>query len=177
MSIYGNPVMMGGSGGGGGGIAPSIYGELFKSAFVSKTSGDRFYRDNRYFTRNSAEPIIVVGAAWFVSGSISYSGYGVISFSSAGVTGTYTQYGKLSSASKKTTPNGTDYWFQYQEGMYPPSTANGKMKIVFNTNGTLEFIIDASQIVWDNSSSFVGDADLITAMNALIDSVYQTYYA
>lgn len=158
----------------------AVAAELCKYAVLSKTSEDKFTRSNRYFTRNSNEPIIAMSAAYFDTDgtTILYSGYGCVSFSSSGVSGTYTSYGDLTGLAKKTTPNGTDYWIQCMTSMIPPSTSSNRVQINYDSTSQLYFAVDSSKIVLNaETGAFVGSADLISAMYALIDSVYQTYYA
>lgn len=172
--------------GGGGGISEvSIYGKLLKCCLLSTDSTDQFNRSDRWFKRNSNEPIIVLGSSFFSSGSMSYTGYAVISFTGTAVTGTYSSYGDLSGVLKTgTTPLGTTFYVQQMNGMYPPSVASNKIKIQYghnnnyNTDSILEFIMDDTKLInVANTATFLGDTELLNAFYTLIDSVYQSYYA
>lgn len=174
-----SPVTVNVSGGGGSDLM--AIGELMKYAVLSNTSNDRFTRNGRWFNRNSSEPVIVLGAAYITGTTIEYSGYGVICFSSAGLTGTYSEYGELANITKGTTPKGTDYWVTHMYGMWPPSADSGKLKIECGSSTRVianEFVIDATKVILNcYTFDFVGDSDLIAALNDMIDAVYQEYYA
>lgn len=167
---------------GGGGSDLMDVGELMKYAVLSNTSNDRFTRNGRWFNRNSSEPVIVLGAAYFTGTTIAYTGYGVVCFSSSGLTGTYSENGYLTNIGNRTTPKGTEYWFSCMYGMFPPSADSGKLKIECGSSSarvvTHEFVIDITKVMFNcNTLDFVGDSDLIAALNDMIDAVYQEYYA
>jgi hypothetical protein len=163
--------------GGGSSVDLSIYAELFKYVLLSDHYGDFFQRYNRNFTRNSAEPIIMLCGGYFSDSSLIYTGYCAVSFSSSGVSGTYSSYGDLAGITEKITPSGTHYWVQAMNGMYPPSTASGLTQ--FNVGNNQNYIYaDASGLIIDaGTKNLYGSNDLISAMNALIDAIYLKYYA
>lgn len=157
----------------------SAYGTLFKYCLLSTDSTDQFNRNDRWFKRNSSEPIIVLGSAFFTSGSMVYTGYAVISFTGTAVTGTYSSYGDLNTPMSAITPAGTTFYIQQMNGMYPPSTASNKLKLQFgnNTQNVLEFVIDDTKLIHNaGTDTLGGDSDLLQAFYKFIDSVYQMYY-
>lgn len=161
----------------------SVYGTLFKYCLLSTDSTDQFNRDNRWFKRNSNEPIIVLGSAFYSSGSMAYTGYAVINFTGTAVTGTYSSYGDLNAPIMATTPLGTTFYIQQMNGMYPPSMSSNKIKIQYGTNSNnaqnvLEFVIDDTKLIHNaGTGTLGGDSDLLQAFYTFIDSVYQKYYA
>ena len=163
--------------GGGSSVDLSDYAELFKYVCLSDHSGDTFIRSSRNFTRNTAEPILALCVAYLSNGAATYTGYAVIAFASGIISGTYTSYGGLVGSTAKTTPNGTPYWVQIMEGTFPPSTANNRTQ--FNVgNNQMYIYADVGGLVIDGESkSLYGNADMISALNALIDAIYLKYYA
>jgi len=163
---------------GGGTSYSSNVGNLFKYVIMSNKSGDKFIRNDRWFSRNTNEPIIVLSAAYCSGTTINYSGYAVISFSSTGVTGTSNYYGELGSSTKKTTAFGTDYWVQLMNGMYPPSVSNGKVRFEYNSSNVIEFVVNMTTLMIDaDTKDTIGDPGLIAELEKLIDAMYEEYYA
>lgn len=163
--------------GGGSSVDLSDYAELFKYVCLSDHSGDKFIRSSRYFTRNTAEPILALCAAYLSGGAAAYTGYAVIAFTNSIISGTYTSYGDLVGLTAKTTPNGTPYWVQVMNGMYPPSTANGWTQFNVGNNQMNIYTDVGGLIINGETKSLYGNADMISAMNALIDAIYLKYYA
>jgi hypothetical protein len=153
--------------------------ELFRHIMFSNSASDRVQRSDRWFQRNTSEPVLFLSAGYIQNNSIAYSGYAAISFSSDGITGTSDTYGGLVGITQKTTPNGTSYYLQKMNGMYPPNVDYGMVKFKYATNN-YEFVLvpSASTIAIDaGSMDFIGNQNLISLMYALIDSMYQEYYS
>lgn len=163
--------------GGGSSVDLSDYAELFKYVCLSDHSGDKFIRSSRYFTRNTAEPILALCLAYLSGGTAVYTGYAVIAFASGIISGTYTSYGGLVGSTSKTTPNGTPYWVQIMEGAFPPSTANNQTQFNVGNNQMYIYADVGGLIINGDTKSLYGNADMISAMNALIDAIYLKYYA
>lgn len=161
-----------------GGLSASV-GELFRYIMFSNSASDRVERVDRWFQRDSNEPVLFLGGVFLENGSIAYSGYAVISFSADGITGTNSSYGDLSNLAQKTTPNGISYYVQQMYGMYPPRADSGKVKFMYaSTNYEFVLVPSESTILVDgNTQDFIGNQDLISLMYSLIDSMYQEYYA
>lgn len=175
-----SPVTVNVSGGGGGGLSASV-GELFRHIMFSNSANDRVSRSDRYFQRNTNEPVLFLCGAYYNGSTIAYTGYAAISFSSSGVTGTYSSYGDLTGVVEKTTPSGTTYYVQIMNGMYPISTDSNLVKFrynSFNNNYLLSYVFDSSSIfVNGGDKEFVGSQTLIDSMYSMIDAMYQEYYA
>lgn len=160
------------------GLSASV-GELFRHIMFSNSATDMVRRGDRWFQRNTSEPVIFLSAAFLQSDSIAYTGYAGISFSANGITGTNGSYGDLVSPTQKITPSGTLYYAQHMNGMYPPGTDTGKLRFMYaSINYELVLVPNISSIFVDASNSdFRGDQNLISLMYTLIDSMYQEYYS
>ena len=163
--------------GGGGSILP--FTALSKYVLVSTNSGDKMTRRDRYFTRTSGEPILMLSAAYLQNKAIAYSGYAAIAFSSSGVPGTFSSYGNLTDWTEKVTPNGTSYWIGYMNGMYPPSESSGFVQFDYGSPaGTLKYVISMDKLVINASTRTpIGDESLKMALYGLIDAIYTEYYS
>ena len=154
-------------------------GELFRHIMFSNSASDKVQRSDRWFHRDTNEPVLFVSGAVLENGSIAYTGYAAISFSANGITGTNNQYGNLVEITQKVTPNGTSYYVQTMYGMYPTSTDSGRLRFMY-ASSNYEFILvpSLSSIVFNHvTKDFIGDQNLISLMYTLIDAMYQEYYS
>lgn len=160
-----------------GGISANIC-ELFRHIMYSNSANDRVVRSDRYFQRNTSEPVLFLPSAHMANNSIAYSGYAGISFSSSGITGTYGSFGNLTGITEKVTPRGTTYYVEVMNGMYPPSVDSGVVQFLYNgTNYVFRYIPNISYILVDGASKdLVGNQSLVDNLYSLIDAMYSQYY-
>lgn len=152
--------------------------ELFRHIVFSNSATDKLQRSDRWFQRNTNEPVLFLSAAYLQNNSIAYSGYAAISFSSNGVTGTYSAHGDLTAISSKTTPNGTTYYVQVMNGMYPPSVASGKVQFIYASNYEFFLVPNlANLLIVVDTKDFIGNQNLVSLMYTLIDAIYNEYYS
>lgn len=184
MSIYGNPVMMGGSGGGGGGSVSDgakgvfdamvavraaggndNYYSAIASVFLSVNSGDRFTCNGRWFQRSDSGLVLVTYGDATQSETDSFFGYNLYTKTSDAISGTYSEYGSLYTAQAKTSPSGNIY---YRRVMASPwgGSASGYNVTVSNNNTTIVTLknndLFTSSAQATNKNAFIGAlADLL----------------
>ena len=121
-----------------------------------------------------------LAGAYYQGGSIAYTGYVGISFSSTGISGTYSAYGDLSSAVEKVTPSGTHYYVQMMNGMFPVSTDGNRIRYNYNgssSDNSFTYVFNSNAIFVDGvDSEFEGNQTLINNIYSLIDAMYDEYY-
>lgn len=162
-----------------GGISANMC-EIFRHIMFSNSANDCVARGDRYFQRNSDEPILFLPSAYISDNSLAYIGYAGISFSSSGITGTYSSYGNLGNVAEKVTPRGTAYYVQVMNGMYPPNVDSGVIQFRYDrtsTNYTFRYIPNLSYIlIIGDSKDAAGNQTLINNLYSLIDAIYDEYY-
>lgn len=179
---------------GGGGLHLGLDTLINNQVFLSTRTGDimcsysTYYSDgNRNFRRTSNEPLIIIQMT--TTATEAYVGYGVIYFTDAIPAGVAGSYGELTKVESRqyTTPKGTGFNVARMSGMWQKTTS--RMQVTLNNNSSSN-LRSYFQFGADTAVTFLYGASVetqnafanatqsqIDEIYALIDYVYETYYA
>lgn len=143
-------------------------------ARLSNNASDRVERDTRYFQRSTNEPIIFLPTQ---TADKSYTGYGCIAFTDAGIGGTYSENGNLALLSTGTTTKGTVFYLYKIQGQFQPSQGNNITTITIDGIANEIIISNAEAYINTGSQSLDGSASALAEVESWIDRIYEVYYA